>query len=170
MCKRKYLLAAARLVMPAAGLSLICVGAYIKSIDNEEVETLVDVFTYILIVLGLILLVVGVLWSVGHGMKNVLVKWSGRRTQNNAVHVFTVDRPCTFPPSYEESEVRNDVEEGTARRWLGLAPPVYTESSLETCTEDFSHEEPPTYQQAVLHSPAAPQTTCPPANSSVEPL
>ncbi|XP_037391781.1 transmembrane protein 252 [Pygocentrus nattereri] len=170
MCKRKYLLAAARLVMPATGLSLICVGAYIKSIDNEEVKTLIDVFTYILIILGLIFLVFGLLWSVGHGMKNALVKWSGRRTQNNDVHVFTVDRPCTFPPSYEESEVRNNAEEGTVRRWLGLAPPVYTESSLEICTENFSYEEPPTYQQAVLHSPAAPQTTCLPTNSSAEPL
>ncbi|XP_036435652.1 transmembrane protein 252-like [Colossoma macropomum] len=170
MSKRKYLLATARLLMPATGLSLICVGAYIKSIENEELETLVDVFAYILIILGLILLVLGVLWSVGHGVKNVLVKWSGRRTQNNDVHVFTVDRPCIFPPSYEESEVRDDVEEGTVRRWQGLAPPMYTESSVETCTEDFSHEEPPTYQQAVLHSQAAPQTTCLPTNSSVEPL
>ncbi|XP_072536937.1 transmembrane protein 252-like [Salminus brasiliensis] len=164
---RKHLMATARLVLPTTGLSLICGGAYINSIQSDQMQMLKEVFTYLLIILGFILLVVGVLWSVGHGVKGVLVKWSGGRIRHNDVHVFTVDR-ASFPPSYEESQVGNPIP--VIMQWPGSAPPVYSESSFEICTEDFSHEEPPTYQQAILQNQAAPQTASLPTNSSTEPF
>ncbi|KAI4899490.1 hypothetical protein NFI96_000374 [Prochilodus magdalenae] len=170
MSQRKYLLATARLAMPAVGLCLLCVGIIIKSINSDDLETLIEISTYLLIILGLILIALGALLSVGYRMKSVLVKWSWGRTRNNDVQVFTVDRASFYPPSYEESQIRHDAEEGNVIWRPGPAPPVYTENSLETCNEDFSHEEPPTYQQAILHDHPAPQTTCLPTNSSLEPL
>lgn len=86
------MLSAARLLLPTTGLSLICIGAYIKSIQSEQLQILRDISTLLFIILGFILLVVGVLWSVGHGMKNVLLKRSVRRSRNADVQVFTVDR------------------------------------------------------------------------------
>lgn len=85
-------MATARLALPTIGLCLICGGAYLKSIQSDHLDTLRDILTYLLIILGFSLLVIGVIWSIGHGMKSVLVKWSGRRTQDNDVHVFTLDR------------------------------------------------------------------------------
>ncbi|XP_066499481.1 transmembrane protein 252-like [Hoplias malabaricus] len=170
MSKKKNLLAAARLVMPTIGLCLICGGAYIKSIQGDDMQMLRDVITFFLIVLGFVLLFIGVLWSLGHGMKNAMVKWSGRRTQDNEVHVFTVDRATFYPPSYEESQVRDNVGESVDIWWPGVAPPVYSEICCETSNEDFSHEEPPSYQQAILQSQAFIQNPCAPPYSTAEPV
>ncbi|XP_062854825.1 transmembrane protein 252-like [Trichomycterus rosablanca] len=178
MAKRKHLLSAARLLLPTVGLILICVGAYIKSIQNENLLDLMDVSTYLFIILGFILLVIGVLWSVGHGMKNVWLKRREWRNQNADIQVFTVDRCYNYPPSYEESEVRNNVVDGitpiilipTGIRWPGSAPPVYTESCYETFSEDYSHEEPPNYQQVILQCQSLPEAACPPRNSFSEPF
>ncbi|XP_017323950.1 transmembrane protein 252 [Ictalurus punctatus] len=177
MNTRKHLLSAARLLLPTTGLSLICIGAYIKSIQSEQLQILRDISTLLFIILGFILLVVGVLWSVGHGMKNVLLKRSVRRSRNADVQVFTVDRSDLYPPSYEESQVGiNDIDSvptvisiPTGMQWAGPAPPVYMQTGYETSVEDFSHEEPPTYQQAVLQSQADSQAVHLPTNSSVEP-
>lgn len=92
MAKRTYLLSAARLLLPTVGLIFICIGAYLKSIQNENLLDLMDVSSYLLIILGFILLVIGVLWSVGHGMKNVWLKRRGWRNQNPDIQVFTVNR------------------------------------------------------------------------------
>ncbi|XP_007242491.3 transmembrane protein 252 [Astyanax mexicanus] len=148
---RKPLLAAVRLVLPTAGLGLICGGAYVNSLGGGDL--LREIFTYLLIILGFVLLVGGVLWSLGHGVKGVLVKWSGGRMRHTDVQVFTVDR-MNFPPSYEESQIRTEAAEGTGPvpavpLWPGLAPPIYTQTSFETLTEDYSHEAPPTYEQAI---------------------
>lgn len=85
-------MSAARLVLPTTGLILICVGAYIKSIESGQLQILRDISVYLFIILGFILIVAGVLWSVGNGMKNVLLKRSVRRSRDADVHVFTVDR------------------------------------------------------------------------------
>ncbi|XP_060786880.1 transmembrane protein 252-like [Neoarius graeffei] len=178
MNTRRHLLSAARLVLPTTGLILICVGAYINSIQSGQLQILRDISVYLFIILGFILIVAGVLWSVGNGMKNVLLKRSVRRSRDADVHVFTVDRSDLYPPSYEESQVRNNPTEAvptiisipTAMRWAGPAPPVYMQNSYETSVEDFSHEEPPTYQQAVLWSQADSQAAHLSTNSSVEPL
>ncbi|XP_046727986.1 uncharacterized protein LOC124400307 isoform X2 [Silurus meridionalis] len=148
MNTRKHLLCAARYSMPTIGLSLISAGAYIKSIQNEQVQILRDISTYLFIILGFILLVIGVLWSLGHGMKNVLLKRALRRSRDADVLVFTVD----------------------SMGCAGPAPPVYTLTCYENSFEDFSHEEPPTYQQAVLQSQAESQAARLATNSFVEPV
>lgn len=92
MNARKHLLSAAQFVVPTIGLSLICVGAYINSIQSQQLQILRNISFYLFIVLGFILLVTGVLWSLGHGVKTVLLKSSIRRTRPTDVQVFTVDR------------------------------------------------------------------------------
>ncbi|XP_026784303.1 transmembrane protein 252 [Pangasianodon hypophthalmus] len=178
MNTRKHLLSAARLLLPTIGLSLICAGAYIKSIQSEQLQILRDISTYLFIILGFILLFAGVLWSLGHGMKNVLLKRSVRRSRDANIQVFIVDRSNFYPPSYEESQVRNNAFEvaptiipiPTGMQWAGRAPPLYTQTCYEISVEDFSHEEPPTYQQAVLQSQDDSQAAYLPTNSSVEPV
>ncbi|KAG7332626.1 hypothetical protein KOW79_004460 [Hemibagrus wyckioides] len=178
MITRKHLLSAARLILPTIGLSLIFAGAYMKSIQSEQIQILIDISSYFFIILGFIMLAIGVVWSVGHGMKNVLLKRSMRRSRDADVQIFTVDRADIYPPSYEESQVRNNAVElvptiisiPTGTGWDGPAPPVYTLTCNETLVEDFSHEEPPTYQQAVLQSQAESQACHLPANATVEPL
>ncbi|XP_026870189.2 transmembrane protein 252 [Electrophorus electricus] len=164
MNKRKHLLAAGRLVVPTAGLSLICGGVLINSISSDQRQTLRDVFTYLVLMLGFILLATGMLWAVSHGMKKVLFKQSRRSLQGTEIHVFTVDRPNFYPPSYEESQVGTNVVGDiaaipTGTRILDLAPPVYTESCSETFNETFSLEQPPGYQQAVLQCWSEPQAS-----------
>ncbi|KAI5095269.1 hypothetical protein C0J45_15344 [Silurus meridionalis] len=177
MNTRKHLLCAARYSMPTIGLSLISAGAYIKSIQNEQVQILRDISTYLFIILGFILLVIGVLWSLGHGMKNVLLKRALRRSRDADVLVFTVDRSEFYPPSYEQSQVRDNNQPfptvlsiSSSMGCAGPAPPVYTLTCYENSFEDFSHEEPPTYQQAVLQSQAESQAARLATNSFVEPV
>lgn len=91
--------------------------------------------------------------------------------------LFSLIRSDLYPPSYEESQVGiNDIDSvptvisiPTGMQWAGPAPPVYMQTGYETSVEDFSHEEPPTYQQAVLQSQADSQAVHLPTNSSVEP-
>lgn len=92
MNTRKHLLSAARLILPAIGLSLICAGAYMKSIQSQQLQIFREVITYLFIILGFILVAIGVLWSLGHGMKNVLLKYSVRRCRDADFQIFTVDR------------------------------------------------------------------------------
>ncbi|XP_060737449.1 transmembrane protein 252-like [Tachysurus vachellii] len=177
MNTRKHLLSAARLMLPTTGLSLIFAGTYTKSIQSGQLQILIDISSYLFIVLGFVLLVIGVLWTLGHGMKNVLLKRSIRRSRDADVQVFTVDRSDVYPPSYEESQVRNNavgvvptvISIPSGMVWPGPAPPVYALTCNESSVEDFSHEEPPTYQQAV-QSQTESQTSHLPTNSTVEPL
>lgn len=91
---------------------------------------------------------------------------------------FLLIRSDLDPPLYEKSQVRNNPAEAvptiisipTAMRCASPAPPVYMQNSYETSVEDFSHEEPPTYQQAVIWSQADSQAAHLSTNSSVEPL
>lgn len=92
MNTRKRLLSAARHVLPTIGLTLICAGAYINSIQSDQMQILRDTSIYVFIILGFILLVFGVLWSVGHGVKSVLLKRLVRRSRGADVQVFTVSR------------------------------------------------------------------------------
>ncbi|KAF5906266.1 transmembrane protein, partial [Clarias magur] len=91
MNTRKRLLSAARLILPTIGLSLICAGAYMKSIQSHHLQLLREVITYIFIILGFILVAIGVLWSLGHGMKNVLLKYSVRRCRDADFQISAVD-------------------------------------------------------------------------------
>ncbi|XP_051524808.1 transmembrane protein 252-like [Myxocyprinus asiaticus] len=127
-------------------------GVYISSIQGC-LYTLRIFFAYFFIALGFLSLLTGIFWSICHGMKCRMYTEQRRRQPDNRVHVSTVDRPDFYPPSYEESQCTSDAHIETSRACevpLCAAPPLYTQSSSDTVNVDFSHEEPPTYQQAVL--------------------
>ncbi|XP_063043727.1 transmembrane protein 252-like [Engraulis encrasicolus] len=150
-----------RLVLLFSGFSFICLGAYLKSLDAGSDISVADIFAYILVAGGFMLLLMGAFWSLVHGMKSNLYRQQRRQRRHSAsqMYIYTVDRPNLYPPTYEESEARGHraIPIGPSSVWLGLAPPLYTHSSTEVVNEAFSHEEPPPYQQALGHGAPRPE-------------
>ncbi|XP_054630052.1 transmembrane protein 252-like [Dunckerocampus dactyliophorus] len=142
-----------RMMMPCVGFALICMGAYLLSLEAGYVDSEALVLAYVLVTLGFLAIFVGVIWSVYHRMKSKMYR--RRRLQHN-IQVYTIDsnvrRPSSFPPSYEESQWSHQsphpVQElvlDDVQVVLSLAPPLYSKDSNPSPDCTWSWEQPPPY-------------------------
>ncbi|XP_029617816.1 transmembrane protein 252-like [Salmo trutta] len=171
MDTRKHLCSLARMLLPALGFVLICVGAYLMSHHNAYNSSLRYILDYFLIACGLWCLLTGVFWTICHGMKRKRQHQRSRRHHTAAhIHVYTVDRPSFHLPSYEESQQNHTsafsataaadysvlgLSEDDLR--FNLAPPLYTQDISEAPDDTFNHEEPPAYSEMAMQPHREPQ-------------
>ncbi|KAK7934285.1 hypothetical protein WMY93_005181 [Mugilogobius chulae] len=100
---------------------------------------------------GFVCMISGVFWSVCHSMKSKMYMRGAARPQ---IHIFTIDRPSSFPPSYEESQrsqpsvpPQPSPPTGLLSEVLIMAPPLYSSDSSEAPDCSWSWEHPPRYSQ-----------------------
>ncbi|XP_046904697.1 transmembrane protein 252-like [Hypomesus transpacificus] len=158
---RKQLCSLARMALPGLGFGLTCMGAYMTSLEQWDSRILNVVLAYILITCGFLMLLTGVFWAICHNMRHKRLV-PNRRHPSAHVHVYTVDRPSFFPPSYAESQhafsprlpaVAPDEEAPSPLQ----APPLYTLSSSDTPDDSFNHDQPPPYSATDPRGPARQQ-------------
>ncbi|XP_034396777.1 transmembrane protein 252-like [Cyclopterus lumpus] len=154
MNARKQLWSLARMVLPGVGFALTCIGAYLVSLSCEEgMYTLRVISAYIMLVFGILVVLFGVFWTICHSMKSKMYQRGGHERHLRA---YTIDRPSSFPPSYEESQGSQQspdtnpefevVVDGVDVA-VGLAPPLYSQDSSDTPDCTWSCEQPPRYSQ-----------------------
>ncbi|XP_067087074.1 transmembrane protein 252-like [Osmerus mordax] len=148
---RKQLCSLARMVLPGLGFGVTCMGAYLTSLEKWNSHILKVILAYILITCGFLMLLTGVFWAICHNMRNKRLLPNRRHPDTN-VHIYTVDRPSFYPPSYAESQhafsprlpaVTPDEEAPSPLQ----APPLYTLSSSDTPDDSFNHDQPPPYSE-----------------------
>lgn len=164
---KKQLWSLVRLALPAVGFALTSSGAYVVSLENQHDYPLMVVPAYVMIVMGFFAMVSGVFWSICHSIKSKVYQRGRLRRQ---VQVFTIMRPSSFPPSYEESQSSQDTDTAAPHcsshlllqseavldvdgEIIGLAPPLYSQVSSEAPDCTWSWEPPPRYSQVERHHP-----------------
>lgn len=85
---KKQIWSLARMVLPAVGFTLICMGAYLVSQQNEPEYTWRVIPAYIMIVIGFLVILIGVFWAICHSMKSKMYQ---RGRQQN-IQVYTIER------------------------------------------------------------------------------
>ncbi|XP_019958260.1 transmembrane protein 252 [Paralichthys olivaceus] len=145
----KQMWSLARIVLPGVGFALTCIGAYLLSLPNRLECTWRIVPAYIMVAFGLMVILIGVFWSICHSMKSKMYQRGGPEQH---LQIYTIDRPSSFPPSYEESQtgqVSSDTlpESVVVDVEMSLAPPLYSEDSSEAPDCTWSWEQPPRYSQ-----------------------
>ncbi|XP_042343876.1 transmembrane protein 252-like [Plectropomus leopardus] len=154
MNMKKQLWSLARMVLPGVGFALTCIGAYLMSLETEYRYTLRVIFAYIMIVFGILAVLIGVFWTICHSMKSKMYQRGGHEQH---IQVYTIERPSSFPPSYEESQSDQESDRDTAPEFvvvvdgvnvlMTLAPPLYSQDSSEAPDCTWSWEQPPRYSQ-----------------------
>ncbi|XP_036382209.1 transmembrane protein 252-like [Megalops cyprinoides] len=155
---RRSLWLLARITLPVVGFSLACLGAFLvslRSTSSSSASAFMEIFAYVCIICGLLVLMVGVSWTICLGMRSKVYQQHRGRQPEHTIHVHTVDRPEFYPPAYEESLERNSVDAQVVvatenELHYSTAPPIYTRRSSEVPNDDFSSEEPPSYKEAML--------------------
>ncbi|XP_034025362.1 transmembrane protein 252-like [Thalassophryne amazonica] len=141
---------AARFGLLGVGIALTCVGAYLLSLQTEYKFTRRVISAYVIIACGLLAELVGVFWAICHSMKSKIYHRDGH-DQN--IHIYTIERPSSYPPSYEESQ-RSQVCPTNCESIIvmdgvdvtvSLAPPLYSLNSSEAPDCTWSWEQPPPY-------------------------
>ncbi|XP_074525755.1 transmembrane protein 252-like [Halichoeres trimaculatus] len=154
MTVKKELCSLARMVLPILGFLLVCLGLYLMSLETESWLAWRLIPAYFTMGLGLLATTSGTFWVICHSMRSKLYHRSGAREQQ--MEVYSIERPISFPPSYEESqsswlppepvsEVTVEVDRVSAV--MGLAPPLYTPDSSVSPDCRWSWERPPGYSQ-----------------------
>ncbi|XP_037535988.1 transmembrane protein 252-like [Nematolebias whitei] len=151
---KKQLLSFVRMFLPAVGFALTCIGAYLLSLQTEHSFHLKLVPSYAMIVFGFLAMLTGVFWNL-YSMRSKMYQ---RRRRERHIQIFTVARPSSFPPSYEESQ--SHISPGRQlegfvsadRGVMSPAPPLYSQDSSEAPDCTWSWEHPPRYSQ-VLQTP-----------------
>ncbi|KAM9360931.1 transmembrane protein 252-like [Symphorus nematophorus] len=151
---KKQLWSLARMVLPGVGFALTCYGAYLVSLQLEFGYTLKVIPAYIMIVLGFLAVLIGVFWNICHSMRSKMYHRGGRQQQQH-IQVYTIERPSSFPPSYEESQSSQAPDAAPefvvvvdgVDVVMNLAPPLYSQDSLEAPDCTWSWEQPPQYSQ-----------------------
>ncbi|XP_071750900.1 transmembrane protein 252-like [Centroberyx gerrardi] len=150
---KKQLCSLARLVLPGVGFGLICVGAYLVSLQTDQHYTLRVILAYVMIACGFLGVLIGVFWAMCRSMKSKMYQ---RGAHNQNIHIYTVDRLSSYPPSYEESQGNQVCPERASDSvavvdevgmTLCLAPPLYSRDSSEIPDCTWSWEQPPPYSQ-----------------------
>uniref|UniRef100_U3ITZ2 Transmembrane protein 252 n=2 Tax=Anas platyrhynchos TaxID=8839 RepID=U3ITZ2_ANAPP len=114
---------------------------------------------YFLLAVGLLLLVAGVFWSTVHeamkyrGLSSIFMRNPSLRD----LHVSTIDRyvPDFYPPSYEDSTDPAKqtfplpaVSTPKEQEVINIPPPLYSECSAVSSSENIEGEQPPPYELA----------------------
>nr|XP_046242086.1 transmembrane protein 252-like [Scatophagus argus] len=148
---KKQLLSLAHIAMAGVGFVLTCSGAYVLSLQTVYGYSWRVIFGYGLIVAGTLAVLVGVFWSICHSIKSKMYR-GGQHEQH--IQVYTIERPRSFPPSYEESQdtqvCRRAAPESVVHGVdvvMSLAPPLYSQDSSESPDCRWSWEQPPRYSQ-----------------------
>uniref|UniRef100_A0A8C7KDK5 Transmembrane protein 252 n=1 Tax=Oncorhynchus kisutch TaxID=8019 RepID=A0A8C7KDK5_ONCKI len=141
-----HLCSLARMLLPALGFVLICVGAYLMSLHNVYNSSLCYILAYILIACGLCCLLTGVFWTICHGMKRKRQRSRSHHTAAH-IHVYTVDRYASAL----------SLTWGQIQLMFNLAPPLYTQDISEAPDDTFNHEEPPAYSEMAMQLHREPQ-------------
>ncbi|KAK2837140.1 hypothetical protein Q5P01_014352 [Channa striata] len=152
---KKQLGSLVRMILPGVGFALTCIGAYLLSHQTEYECIWKFISAYVLTAFGFLAILFGVFWTICHTMRSKIYHRGCNREQH--IQIYTVERPSSFPPSYEESQesrARADsapefvvVSEGMDTL-QSLAPPLYSQDSLEAPDCTWSWEQPPPYSQA----------------------
>uniref|UniRef100_A0A8D2ZJ81 Transmembrane protein 252 n=1 Tax=Scophthalmus maximus TaxID=52904 RepID=A0A8D2ZJ81_SCOMX len=141
----------ARIALPGVGFASACVGAYLVSLETEYTWRIV--LAYIMIVVGLLLILIGVFWTICNSMKSKMYQRGGGEQH---IHVYTVERPSSFPPSYEDSQGSRFSSDAAPEIVVVVdgvdvvmspAPPLYSRDSSEAPDCTWSWEQPPRYSQ-----------------------
>ncbi|XP_070759719.1 transmembrane protein 252-like [Enoplosus armatus] len=150
---KKQLWSLARVVLPGVGFTLTCIGAYLVSQQTEYGNAWRVTLAYVMFVFGFLAMLIGVFWTICHSMKSKMYQ-RGRHQEH--IHVYTIERPSSFPPSYEESQGTQECSDTAAEFVVvvegvdvvvSLAPPLYSQDSLEAPDCTWSWEQPPRYSQ-----------------------
>ncbi|XP_037634313.1 transmembrane protein 252-like [Sebastes umbrosus] len=149
---KKQLWSLARLVLPCVGLALACIGVYVAYMQTEY--TLKVITAFLMIVFGVLAVLIGVFWSICHSMKSKMYQ---RGEHEQHINVYTIERPSSFPPSYEESQGSQESPDSAPPEFvvvvdgvdvaMSLAPPLYSRDSLDAPDCTWSWEQPPRYSQ-----------------------
>ncbi|KAK5871058.1 hypothetical protein PBY51_003960 [Eleginops maclovinus] len=150
---KKQLWSLARMVLPALGCGLTCIGAYLVSLQIEYKYTLRVMFGYVMILSGILAVLIGVFWTICHSMKSKMYNRGGHAQH---MDVYTIQRPSSFPPSYEESQGSQECPDPVPEfvvvvdgleMVMSLAPPLYSQDSSDPPDCRWSREQPPRYSQ-----------------------
>ncbi|XP_071340274.1 transmembrane protein 252-like [Trachinotus anak] len=150
---KKQLWSLARFILPGVGFALMCTGAYLVSLQTDYIYTWTVIPAHTMLVLGLLAMLIGFFWNICLSMKTKMYQ---RRRHEQHIHIYTIERPSSFPPSYEESQ-RRQLSTDTVPETvvvvdgvdvvMGLAPPLYSQDSSEAPDCTWSWEQPPRYSQ-----------------------
>lgn len=153
MNMKKQLWSLARLFLPGVGFFLTCIGAYLASLQTEYGYNCRVIHAYIMILFGFLAVLIGVFWNICHSMKSKMYQRGGHEQH---IQVYTIERPNSSPPSYEESQGSQQCPD-TAPEFvvvvdevdvvMSLAPPLYSQDSSEAPDCTWSWEQPPRYSQ-----------------------
>ncbi|XP_040010611.1 transmembrane protein 252-like [Xiphias gladius] len=150
---KKQLWSLARIVMPGVGFVLTCIGAYLVSLQTDYKYSWMVIPAYIMIGFGFLAMLIGVFWTICLSMKSKMYQRGGHEQH---MHIYSIERPTSFPPSYEESQ-RSQFSPDTVPETvvvvdgvdvvMSLAPPLYSQDSSEAPDCTWSWEPPPRYSQ-----------------------
>ncbi|XP_041792357.1 transmembrane protein 252-like [Chelmon rostratus] len=149
----KKLWSMARMILPGVGFALTCTGVYLVSLWKDDGNTWRVIPAYVMIMFGFVVALIGVFWTICHSVRS---KTHQRGRHEQHVHVYSIERPSSFPPSYEESQ-GSQLRPDTAPEYvvvadgvdvvLSLAPPLYSRDGSEAPDCSWSWEQPPRYSQ-----------------------
>ncbi|XP_035854986.1 transmembrane protein 252 [Sander lucioperca] len=149
---KKRLWSLACIVLPGVGFAMICTGSYLVS-QQLKYEYSMRVTAYVMIVFGIPAAFIGIFWTNCHSMKSKMYQRGGHEQHT---HVYTIERPSSFPPSYEESHGSQGRPETASESVvvvdgvdvvMSFAPPLYSQDSSDAPDCTWSWEQPPRYSQ-----------------------
>ncbi|KAA8593015.1 hypothetical protein FQN60_018470 [Etheostoma spectabile] len=150
---KKQLWSLGRIVLPGVGFGMTCAGSYLVSLQIKYEYSTRVIPAYIMVVFGILAVFVGVFWTVCHSMKKNMYQGGGH---GDNTQVYTIERPSSFPPPYEESHGspgRPETASGSVVVVDGLnvttsfAPPLYSQDSSDAPDCTWSWEQPPPYSR-----------------------
>ncbi|XP_034548548.1 transmembrane protein 252-like isoform X2 [Notolabrus celidotus] len=155
MSVKKHLWSLARMFLPAVGFILACLGAYLVSHQTENGLLWRLIPAYIAMGLGILAVLIGTFWTICHSMRSKVYHREGREWEQQ-IQIYSIERPSSFPPSYEESQ-SSQLSPETASEFMvevdgvnvviSLAPPLYSPDGSEAPDCRWSWERPPRYSQ-----------------------
>ncbi|XP_056889850.1 transmembrane protein 252-like [Takifugu flavidus] len=146
MVPKRQICSLTHFLLYAASLVLICGGTYLISLQKEQKY---KVIISCVVVFGLLAVLFFTLFWTSYRMKRQLYK----TVRQQHIQVYTIARPDSFPPSYEQSqrdrqpaapELVTAVGVDVA---VGPAPPLYSQDSSEALGCTWSWEQPPPYRE-----------------------
>ncbi|XP_034450758.1 transmembrane protein 252-like [Hippoglossus hippoglossus] len=143
----KQMLSLACIILSCLGNGMTLIGVYLLSVQTELKLTWKTVPAYLLILFGLMVVLIGFFWNICHSIKTKMYQRRAPEQQ-----IYTIDRPGSFPPSYEDSQlgqVSSDAppESAFVDVEMSLAPPLYSQDSSQAPDCTWSWEQPPRYSQ-----------------------
>lgn len=87
---KKQLWSLARIVLPAVGFALTCIGVYLAYMQTKYEYTLRVIPAYVMIVFGILSVLIGVFWTICHSMRSKMYQRGGGSGEH--IQVYTIER------------------------------------------------------------------------------